>query len=167
LPTDCIHVPCMIFKRRSYYFTKRHVLCKRDTMCLLRLVLWILYWSYLIYKDKCLFVCTELVQIHISEPIWTKLCTRLSLGLEEIVGYVWTHNILTFLPFRPILSRASTNSWAEDDCRRQNLPLCVISRVCVTSRTWSALCIMHRKRGEVNGVYVRGNGSLMRREGSE
>jgi len=33
----------------------------------------------LIYKDDvCLFVCMELIHIHISEPIWTKLCTRLS-----------------------------------------------------------------------------------------
>ena len=46
----------------------------------------------LIYKDKCLFVCMELIQIHISEPISTKLCTRLPLGLEEVVGYVWTRN---------------------------------------------------------------------------
>jgi len=34
----------------------------------------------------------ELIQIHISEPIWTKRCTRLSLGLEETIGYVWTRN---------------------------------------------------------------------------
>ena len=34
----------------------------------------------------------ELIQIHIYEPIWTKLCTRLPLGLEETVGYVWTRN---------------------------------------------------------------------------
>jgi hypothetical protein len=36
----------------------------------------------------CLFVCMELIQIHISEPISTKLCTHLPLGLEEVVGYV-------------------------------------------------------------------------------
>jgi len=34
----------------------------------------------------------ELIQILISEPIWTKPCTRLPLGLEETVGYVWTRN---------------------------------------------------------------------------
>jgi len=54
--------------------------------------------KYLIYKDEMvycsfLFVCLYLIQIHISEPISTKLCTRLPLRLEEVVGYVWTHNI--------------------------------------------------------------------------
>jgi len=65
----------------------------------------------------------ELIQIRISERIGTKLCTRLSLGLEEVVGYVWTHNISTFPPFRSILSGASADSWAEDGCRSQSPPL--------------------------------------------
>ena len=44
-----------------------------------------------------LFVCLfpsflYLIQIHISEPISTELCTRLPLRLEEVVGYVLTHN---------------------------------------------------------------------------
>jgi uncharacterized membrane protein len=34
----------------------------------------------------------ELIQIHISEPIWTKFCTHLHLGLEETVEYIWTQN---------------------------------------------------------------------------
>jgi hypothetical protein len=33
--------------------------------------------GYLIYKDKCLYVCLYFIQIHISEPIGTKLCTHL------------------------------------------------------------------------------------------
>ena len=41
----------------------------------------------------CFFVCMELTQIHISEPISTELRTRLPLRLEEVVGYFWTHNI--------------------------------------------------------------------------
>jgi hypothetical protein len=45
-----------------------------------------------IKMNVCLFVCMELIQIHISEPIWTRLCTRLPLGLEETVVYVWTRN---------------------------------------------------------------------------
>jgi len=49
----------------------------------------------------CLYVCMELIQIHISEPIWTKLCTRLPLGLEETVGYVWTRIFLPLWPFGP------------------------------------------------------------------
>jgi len=32
-------------------------------------------------------VCMELIQVHISEPISTKLCTHLPLGMEETVGY--------------------------------------------------------------------------------
>jgi hypothetical protein len=55
----------------------------------------------LMYKDKCMFVCMELMHIHISEPIWTRLCTRLPLGLEEVVGYVWTRNSW---PLRPLAS---------------------------------------------------------------
>jgi len=51
------------------------------------------------YKDECLFVYMELIQIHISERIWTKLCTRLPLGLEETVGYVWTRNSLPLRHF--------------------------------------------------------------------
>ena len=43
-----------------------------------------------IKMNVCFFVCMELIQIHISEPIGTKLCTHLPLGLEETVGYVWT-----------------------------------------------------------------------------
>jgi hypothetical protein len=65
--------------------------------------------SNLIYKDECLFVCMyvcmcvcmELTQIHISEPIRTKLCTRLPLGLEESVGYVWAPNSWPLRPFGP------------------------------------------------------------------
>ena len=70
-----------------------------------------------------MFVYMELIQIHISEPISTELWTRLPLGLEEVVGYVWTHNISTFPPFRRILSGASTDLCAEDGCRRQSPPL--------------------------------------------
>ena len=47
----------------------------------------------------CFCVCLYLIQIHISEPIWTKLCTRLPLGLEETVGYVWTRNSWRLRPF--------------------------------------------------------------------
>ena len=53
--------------------------------------------SYM-YKDEMvfcsfLFVYLYLIQSHISEPISTKLCTRLPLRLEEVVAYVRTHNI--------------------------------------------------------------------------
>jgi len=83
----------------------------------------------------------ELIQIHTSEPIWTKLCTRLPLGLEEVVGYVWTNNISTFPPFRRILLGASAASYAEDGCRRHSPPLlrymacwCDVTDVTCTAR---------------------------------
>jgi hypothetical protein len=63
------------------------------------------YCVCLIYKDEwlvvCLYVCMELIQIHISEPIWTRLCTLLPLGLEEAVAYVWTQNSWPLRPFGP------------------------------------------------------------------
>jgi hypothetical protein len=46
-----------------------------------------------------------LIQIHISEPIWTKLCTPLPLGLEETVGYVWARNSWPLRPFGPFFFR--------------------------------------------------------------
>jgi len=59
---------------------------------------------YILYikMNVCLYVCMELIQNHTSEPIWTKLCTRLPLGLEETEVYVWTRNswrLRTFGPF--------------------------------------------------------------------
>jgi len=74
----------------------------------------------LIYKDECLFVCLYLIQIHISEPIGTKLCTHLPCGLEETIGYVWAHNISSF---RAILLGAGAFSCAVDGCRRHTTPL--------------------------------------------
>jgi hypothetical protein len=64
-----------------------------------------------------LFVCMELIQIHISEPIWTKLRTRLPLGLEEVVGYVWTEILDVFDLFGPLSLGATAESWAQDGCR--------------------------------------------------
>jgi len=85
----------------------------------------------LIYKDECLFVCfyvcLYLIQIHISEPIGTKLCTRLPCGLEETVGYVWAHNISSYPPFRPILLGAGADSCTVDGCLRHTPRYCVIS----------------------------------------
>jgi len=52
-----------------------------------------------------LYVCLYLIQIHISEPIWTKLCTRLPLGLEETVRYVWARNSWPLRPFGPFSFR--------------------------------------------------------------
>jgi hypothetical protein len=52
-------------------------------------------------------VCLYLIQIHISEPIWTKLCTRLPLGLEETVGYVWARKSWPLRPFGPFFFRGT------------------------------------------------------------
>jgi len=52
-----------------------------------------------IKMNVCMFVCMYLIHIHISDPIWTKLCTRLPLGLEETVGYVWTRDSWPLRPF--------------------------------------------------------------------
>jgi len=68
-------------------------------------------------------VCLYLIQIHISEPIGTKLCTHLPRGLEETVGYVWAHNISPFPHFRSILSGASADTCAIDGCSRHTAPL--------------------------------------------
>jgi hypothetical protein len=48
-----------------------------------------------------MFDCLYLIQIHISEPIGTKLGTRLPLGLKETVGYVWVRNSLPLRTFGP------------------------------------------------------------------
>jgi len=70
----------------------------------------------------CLFVFLYLIQIYISEPIWTKLCTHFPLGLEETVGYVWTRNFLPSRTFWPSLSRASADSRTEDGIRLKSHP---------------------------------------------
>ena len=60
-----------------------------------------------------------------------------------------------FPNFRPILSGASDDWGAQNDCRRQSPPLLRYirdaARVGFTPRTRRALWVMHRKRGEVNG----------------
>ena len=54
----------------------------------------------------CLFVSLYLIQIHISEPIGTRLCTRLPRGLEETVGYVWVRYSWPLPPFGPFFFRS-------------------------------------------------------------
>jgi len=58
------------------------------------------YFMYhLSYIQRWMFVCLYLIQIHISEPIGTKLRTHLPSGLAETVEYVWAHNISPFPTF--------------------------------------------------------------------
>jgi len=100
----------------------------------------------------CLFVCLYLIQIHISEPIRTKLCTHLPRGLEETVGYVWTHNILPFPPFRPILLGAGADSCAVDGCRRHTTPLLPYIRDAACTGVTSRMvgCAMKMRQSERN-----------------
>jgi len=78
----------------------------------------------LIYKDEYLFVCLFVWNLYkfTSEPIWTKLCTLLPLGLEETVGYVWTRNSLPLRPLGPFPLGATAESWTQDGCRRYRFP---------------------------------------------
>jgi hypothetical protein len=69
-----------------------------------------------IKMNVCLYVSLYLIQIHISEPIGTTLCTRLPIGLEETVGYVWARNSW---PLR-ILGPFSLGG--QDGCRRYRFP---------------------------------------------
>ena len=91
----------------------------------------------------CLFVCfypfLYLIQIHISEPISTELCTRLPLRLQKVVWYVWTHNIWSFstssarsqcrilgttwLPTQESLRQRYIRDLADDTCAKSH-PWC-------------------------------------------
>ena len=75
-----------------------------------------------------------------------------------------------FDPFRPFLSGASTESWAQDGCRpkshlRQRYIRDVADDTCALKCL--ALWVINRQRGEVNGMQVCKYGNLMRQEGSE
>jgi len=99
-----------------------------------------------------LYVCLYLIQIHVSEPIGTKLYTHLLRGLEETVGYVWAHNISPSPPLRPILSGVGAESRAVDGCRRHTTPLlCYIRDVARAGVTSHAVgCAMKTRRSERN-----------------
>jgi len=114
--------------------------------------LFVIVTTYLIYKDGCLYVCLYLIQIHISEPIGTKLCTHLPRGLEESVGYVWAHIISPFPPFRPILSGARADSCAVDGCRRHTASLLHYIRdaECAGVSSGTVGCAMRTRRSERN-----------------
>jgi hypothetical protein len=111
------------------------------------------YIIFYIKMNVCMYVCLYLIQIHISAPIGTKLCTHLSRGLEETVGCVWTHNISPFPTLRPILSGVVADLCAVDGCRRHAAPLLRYIRDAalagVTSRT-AVDCEMKTRRNEGN-----------------
>ena len=124
-----------------------------------------------IYMNVCLY----LIQFHISEPIGTKLRTHLRRGREETVGYVWTHNIPPYPPFRPLLSRGPASRCEKMAAGATEHPpkryirdsgTCLHDVTHMTSRCAAhsycasrALWVVRRKRGEDNGTHTckRGN----------
>ena len=141
---------------RRFYTTQRGCLTQKIfTQFQLPYYYWYIfciYCPYLIYKDVCFYVSLYLIQMHISEPIGTKLCTHLPRGLEESVGYVWAHNISPFPLFRPISSGARASSYAVHGRRRHTAPLLRYirgaARAGVTSGTVG--CAMKTRRSERN-----------------
>jgi hypothetical protein len=99
-----------------------------------------------------MFVCMELIQIHSSEPIWTKLCTHFPLDLEKVIGYVWIRNISTFQTFRRISLWVSADSCAVDGCWRHTPPLlgvtCTVGNALKTLRCERNACVWKWKPGE-------------------
>jgi hypothetical protein len=90
----------------------------------------------------CLFVClfVPYIKIHISEPIWTKLCTNLPLRLEETVGYVWSENVWPFATFLTFFvgneCRILGTTWLPAQDFRDSVICVILAGVSVTSRKW-------------------------------
>jgi len=99
-----------------------------------------------------LFVCLYLIQIHISEPIGTKLCTHLPRGMEETIGHVWAHNISPFPTFPPILSGTGADSRTADGCQHHSTPLLRYIRdaACAGVTSYTVGCAMKTRRSERN-----------------
>jgi hypothetical protein len=96
LKLACVTRSCGLYKKPQFFLTKHHVMWQDDSKAL------ILH----IKLRVCLFVCLfYLIQIFISETIGAKLCTHFSLSMEETVGYVWSENVWSFLPFWPSSGR--------------------------------------------------------------
>ena len=73
--------------------------------------------------NVCLFVrlcvCLYLIQNHISEPIGTKLCTRLPLGFSRDRKVCMGPKFLISSTFWALFSLGDTaESWTQDGCRR-------------------------------------------------
>jgi hypothetical protein len=68
----------------------------------------------------CLFVSLYLIQIYISEPVWTKLCTHLPPWSGRDRKVCMVQKCLTFSTFWPSLSGASAESSARNGCRRES-----------------------------------------------
>jgi hypothetical protein len=138
----------------------------------------------------CMYVSFYLIQIHFSAPIGTKLCTRLPHGMEETVGYVWTHTILPSPTIRPLPSRRPAWRCAKmaAGCSKMaagatgHPPMRYIRESCTCScdvthttskRAAHAFCasralwVVRRKRGEDNGMYACTRGNQVTLRGAE
>jgi hypothetical protein len=92
---------------------------------------------HLIYKAECLY----LIQIHISEPIWTKLCTHLPLSLEETAGYVWYPKMFDLFYLFHLLRRERVPNPRHEMAAgarvlRDSVISMIFGGVGVTSRKW-------------------------------
>jgi hypothetical protein len=128
-------------------------------------------------------VCLYLIQIHISEPIGTKLCTHLPRGLEETVGYEWAHNIPPSPPFRTLPSRGPawrcakmadgvTGHPPKRYIRDSGTCSCDITHTSSRGAAHSfcasrALWVVRRKRGEENGKHACKRGNQVTLQGDE
>jgi hypothetical protein len=76
----------------------------------------------------------------------------------------------TFDPFRPFLSGASAESWAQGGSRPMSHPRQRYIRD-VADDTFALKClalwVLHRQRGDVNEIHVCKYGNVMKQEGSE
>jgi hypothetical protein len=118
---SCIVVPLKYWEPLTHWcsITSWKTLLPSSTAVRTLNLAWVFFLLYIdtilyIKLKVCLFVSLYLIQTHISEPIWTKLCTHLPLGLEETVGYVWSENVW------PFLSGVSAESSARNGCWRKS-----------------------------------------------
>ena len=131
----------------------------------------------------CMFVCLCLIQIHISEPIGTKLRTRLPRVLEETVGYVWAHNIPPSPPFRPLplrgpawrcakIAAGATGYHPKRYIRDSDTCSCYVTHTSSRRAAYSycanrTLWVVYTKREEDNGTHACKRGNRVTLRGAE
>jgi hypothetical protein len=105
--------------------------------------------SFLILYIKlkvCVFVCLHLIQIRISEPILTRLCTHLPFGLEETVGTQFFLLLDLFHLYRERVHitgqkmatecRLQDRRWLPTQVIRDSLLSVILAGLNATSRKW-------------------------------
>jgi len=120
-----------------------------------------------------LFVCLYLIQMHISKPITTKLCTRLPpwSGGGRRIRIDPQCDLFGLFCREPVPNPAQKVAVGAKVIRDSVLSV-IPARDAVASRTWLcsrrharsywtclALWVMHRKRWQVNGMHVCKNGT--------